>query len=37
MSAEFWTILLVALSFLLYLYIGWRSRVRDSSGFYVAG
>ena len=37
MSAEFWTILLVALSFLLYLYIGWQSRVKDSSGFYVAG
>ena len=37
MSAELWTILLVALSFLLYLYIGWRSRVKDSSGFYVAG
>ncbi|NEQ24275.1 MAG: cation acetate symporter [Microcoleus sp. SIO2G3] len=37
MSVETWTILLVALSFALYLYIGWRSRVRDSSGFYVAG
>ena len=37
MSAEFWTIILVALSFALYLYIGWRSRVKDSAGFYVAG
>jgi len=37
MSAELWTILLVALSFGLYIYIGWRSRVKDSSGFYVAG
>lgn len=37
MSAELWTIILVALSFLLYLYIGWRARVKDSSGFYVAG
>lgn len=37
MSVEIWTILFVALSFALYLYIGWRSRVRDSSGFYVAG
>jgi cation/acetate symporter len=37
MSVETWTILFVALSFALYLYIGWRSRVRDSSGFYVAG
>ena len=35
--AEFWTIWLVSLSFGLYIYIGWRSRVRDSSGFYVAG
>ncbi|MBW4544625.1 MAG: cation acetate symporter [Symplocastrum torsivum CPER-KK1] len=37
MSVEIWTILFVALSFALYLYIGWRSRVSDSSGFYVAG
>lgn len=37
MSVEAWTILFVALSFTLYLYIGWRARVRDSSGFYVAG
>lgn len=36
MSAEVWTIFLVACSFALYLYIGWRSRVKDSSGFYVA-
>ncbi|WP_409197268.1 sodium:solute symporter family protein [Chroococcidiopsis cubana] len=37
MMAEFWTIWLVSLSFGLYIYIGWRSRVKDSSGFYVAG
>ena len=37
MSVEIWTILIVALTFVLYLYIGWRSRVRDSAGFYVAG
>jgi cation/acetate symporter len=37
MSVELWTIVLVGLSFLLYIYIGWRSRVRDSSGFFVAG
>jgi len=37
MSVEIWTILFVALSFLLYIYIGWRSRVRDSAGFFVAG
>jgi cation/acetate symporter len=37
MSVELWTIGFVALTFALYLYIGWWSRVRDSSGFYVAG
>ena len=37
MSVEIWTIFLVALTFALYIYIGWRSRVRDSAGFYVAG
>jgi cation/acetate symporter len=35
--AEFWTIWLVSCSFALYIYIGWRSRVKDSSDFYVAG
>jgi len=37
MSVEIWTIFIVALTFALYLYIGWRSRVQDSAGFYVAG
>lgn len=37
MSVEAWTYLFVTLTFMLYLYIGWRSRVRESSGFYVAG
>jgi cation/acetate symporter len=37
MSAEVWTIIMVGLSFILYLYIGWRARVKDSKGFYVAG
>ncbi len=37
MSVEIWTIFIVGLTFVLYLYIGWRSRVRDSAGFYVAG
>lgn len=37
MSPEVWTIFLVASSFALYLHIGWRSRVKDSSDFYVAG
>ncbi|BAZ21888.1 Na+/solute symporter [Kalymmatonema gypsitolerans NIES-4073] len=36
MSVEIWTILIVGLSFLLYLYIGWQSRVNDSKGFFVA-
>lgn len=34
MSVELWTIIMVGLSFLLYIYIGWRSR-DDSSGFFV--
>jgi cation/acetate symporter len=37
MSVEAWTTTLVILSFMLYLYIGWRSRVRDTKGFFVAG
>ncbi|KKD37714.1 sodium:solute symporter family protein [Limnoraphis robusta] len=37
MSVEVWTTILVLISFILYLYIGWSSRVRDSKGFYVAG
>lgn len=37
MSVEVWTTFLVILSFILYLYIGWHSRVRDSKGFFVAG
>lgn len=32
-----WTWSFVALTFAIYLYIGWRSRVKDSKGFYVAG
>ncbi|MFQ4143629.1 sodium:solute symporter family protein [Chlorogloeopsis sp. ULAP02] len=36
MSVELWTIVIVGLSFLIYLYIGWRSRVKDSEGFFVA-
>ncbi len=37
MTVEVWTTVLVLISFILYLYIGWSSRVRDSKGFYVAG
>lgn len=36
MSVEVWTTAFVAISFILYIYIGWRSRVKDSQGFYVA-
>ena len=32
-----WTWTFVGLTFALYLFIGWRSRVRESAGFYVAG
>ena len=35
--ARIWTWSFVALTFTVYLYIGWRSRVKDSKGFYVAG
>ncbi|MDZ7961018.1 MAG: sodium:solute symporter family protein [Aulosira sp. DedQUE10] len=37
MSVEIWTLLLVGLSFLLYIYIGWQSRVENSKDFFVAG
>jgi len=37
MSAEAWTYLFVTVTFMVYLYIGWWARVRESSGFYVAG
>ncbi|MGB3651681.1 MAG: cation acetate symporter, partial [Rivularia sp. (in: cyanobacteria)] len=37
MSVEIWTILFVGASFLIYTYIGWQSRVKDSKGFFVAG
>lgn len=32
-----YTYLFVTLTFMMYLYIGWRSRVAESKGFYVAG
>lgn len=37
MPVEVWTFVFVTISFILYLYIGWSSRVRDTKGFYVAG
>lgn len=36
MPTEVWTGLFVGASFILYLYIGWSSRVSDSKGFFVA-
>ncbi|WP_026072982.1 sodium:solute symporter family protein [Nodosilinea nodulosa] len=36
MSVEAWTTVLVILSFIVYIYIGWRSRVSDTKGFFVA-
>ena len=37
MSVETWTYIMVGLTFAAYLYIGYRNRVRDTKGFYVAG
>jgi cation/acetate symporter len=37
MTLELWTLTFVAASFGFYLLIAWLSRVRDTSGFYVAG
>ncbi len=37
MTVQTWTYLFVGLSFGLYLFIAWLSRVRDTKGFYVAG
>jgi cation/acetate symporter len=36
-TVEAWTFLLVTLTLLLYLSIGWMARVRESAGFFVAG
>ncbi|MGB3514416.1 MAG: sodium:solute symporter family protein [Microcoleaceae cyanobacterium] len=36
MNTENWTFIFVTISFMLYLYIGWRSRVKDSKGFFIA-
>ena len=37
MTTSHWTFLFIGLTFLLYITIGWLSRVRTSSGFFVAG
>ncbi|MBI1247776.1 cation acetate symporter [bacterium] len=35
--ARTWTFAFVTVTFMIYLYIGWRSRVTESGEFYVAG
>jgi len=37
MTTETWTFIFILVTFTVYLYIGWRARVRETSGFYVAG
>ncbi len=37
MTTEQWAWLFIGITFALYLLVGWISRVRESSGFYVAG
>ncbi|MGE3174531.1 MAG: sodium:solute symporter family protein, partial [Planctomycetota bacterium] len=37
MSVQGWTFVFVLSTFALYLFVAWRSRVRDTGGFYVAG
>src|SRR5699024_12084737 len=34
---QVWTSVFIVLTFALYLAIAWRSRVNETSGFYVAG
>lgn len=34
---QFWTTIFIVLSFSVYIYIAWRSRVKETAGFYVAG
>lgn len=36
MTVEVWTTIFVIITFMVYLYIGWRSRVKDSKGFFIA-
>ncbi|MCB9882330.1 MAG: cation acetate symporter [Planctomycetes bacterium] len=37
MTIQQWTFVFVGVTFTLYLFIAWASRVRDTHGFYVAG
>jgi len=36
-AIQFWTTIFIVLSFSVYIYIAWRSRVKETAGFYVAG
>jgi cation/acetate symporter len=37
MTIQMWTFIMVGVTFAIYLTIAWRSRVKDTRGFYVAG
>ncbi|MCC9606053.1 cation acetate symporter [Blastopirellula sp. JC732] len=37
MSSTVWTYIFVTITFFIYIYIGWQSRVKETSEFYVAG
>ncbi|TVM32507.1 sodium:solute symporter family protein [Oceanidesulfovibrio marinus] len=37
MSIQVWTYIMVGLTFGIYIFIAWSSRVKDTRGFYVAG
>ncbi|MFI4877103.1 MAG: sodium:solute symporter family protein [Blastopirellula sp. JB062] len=37
LSSTVWTYVFVTITFFIYLYIGWQSRVKETSEFYVAG
>ncbi len=37
MTVQVWTYIFVGLTFGLYMFIAWRSRVKDTKGFFVAG
>ena len=37
MTTEHWAWLFIGITFCLYILVGWLSRVKESSGFYVAG
>ena len=37
MTTDQWAWLFIGITFALYIFVGWLTRVRESSGFYVAG